>query len=520
MAYVPNQLPKEEENQFAPTGATTPNPIPPQTGGSAGSSSQGTGGAPGQATSTQFGSNAAKLSDYLKANEPQVGQFGQQVAGQLTDQYNKTMGNIDTGFGNFNQQVGQSYTPANQDQINQATTNPTEFAKNPENVKAFQSMYNDQYTGPQNFEGTDIYAGLNDNVNKSVENAGLTGSFSGLQTYLNNNLNTGSNSPGVQTLDTALLQRSPEASQAIQSAAAPYKNLTDYLAGKTQAGNAAVQNAKQTAQGISSGLKNQFSGEGGFIPTLQNDLTNRLNQTRQTQGTAANQAVADYQAGKATPEELKLLGFDTSDLSDKALTNSWQIINNLKNDYGADTNIDSIFTKQSPDVVYGSPGSVATPEEVARMQALGQLTGQDYSQFIGGTSPNGSVVNTNKQALGALGPNLNARDSDNILQHASQITNFSDWDGGPAPDMASFMNAIRTSAEASLSREDKMAGKQPDYQAAMDNVYDRALQSGDQTLIHALQRAGFHQSSGTGTVGTETNPGTLRASGTQTPGVY
>src|SRR5690242_8717920 len=110
MAYVPQQIPDEEQNKFANPNQTTPNPIPPQGTGSAGAGAGGRA-APGMGTPTQFGSNAAKLSDYLKANEEQVGQFGQQVAGDLTNRYNQTMGNINQGFGDFNQQLQANYTP-------------------------------------------------------------------------------------------------------------------------------------------------------------------------------------------------------------------------------------------------------------------------------------------------------------------------------------------------------------------------------------------------------------------------
>lgn len=278
MAYIPKQIPEDEQNQFGRTEDTTPNPIPPQGGGSSGTGIQGQGQggvAPGQASSTQFGSNAAKLSDYLKANEPQVAEFGNQVAGKLNEGYNTAKGAIDQGYAGFNQQVNQGWNQPDQDKINQAISNPTEFAKDPNNVSSFQGWYNNEYKGPQNFEGSDTYSGINNKVSQAVQNAGMVNNQQGLTSYLNNFMGTGNNTPGMQTLDTALLQRSPDARSTIQNAAKPYEGLNNYLGAKTSEANQGVQSAQQQANQTRQSLQNQFTGEGGIIPTFQKGLTDR-----------------------------------------------------------------------------------------------------------------------------------------------------------------------------------------------------------------------------------------------------
>src|ERR1700687_1200105 len=173
MAFVPSaQLPPEEQNQFSPTGITTPNPIsqmPPTSGGSAG---QGQGGGnPSQATSTQAGTATSKLGDYLSANAPQVQQQAGQIAGQLGTQYGQVKGDVGNAVNQFGQQVQSGYTAANPDLLS-GLNNPSEFVKNPENVQKFQAQYNDNYKGPQNFEGTNAYSNINNEVNSAVEKAG------------------------------------------------------------------------------------------------------------------------------------------------------------------------------------------------------------------------------------------------------------------------------------------------------------------------------------------------------------
>ncbi len=245
MAYVPKQVPEEEKNQFANPNETTPNPVPPQGAGSAGTGGQS---APGMGTSTQFGSNAAKLSDYLNANKEQVAEFGNKVAGNLNQGYDQTMGSINQGFGDFNNQVSQGYEHPGQEFINEAVSNPADFIKDQNKASQFQKLYNNQYAGPSSFEGTDFYSNVNKQINKAKEDSSLASSPAGLGTYLNNYMGTANNSPGIQTLDTALLQRSPEASKSIRDAASRYGNLSDYLGQKTGEANASVGQARTSAE--------------------------------------------------------------------------------------------------------------------------------------------------------------------------------------------------------------------------------------------------------------------------------
>jgi len=267
MAYVPKQLPDDQENQFARTDPTTPYPAP------VGGGSSGSGTAPGAGTSTQFGSNAAKLTDYLKANEPQIQEFGQEVAGKLNETYNQAKSAVDEGFGSFNQSIQGGYTPNDPTLVNQAIQNPSGFTSTPGNVQKFQSLYNNQYTGPQSAEGSEMYANVNNQVNKAVQDAALVGSEGGMNTYLDQFGGT-NKTQGMKTLDTALLQRSPTARNAIQSAAQPFQGLTDYLSGKVTDSNKAIANAKteaSTSRDATRAAAGQASSS--FNTGLQNQLT-------------------------------------------------------------------------------------------------------------------------------------------------------------------------------------------------------------------------------------------------------
>lgn len=281
MAYIP-QLPENQKNQFARDEESTATPTPPQTGGSAGEGGggQGSGAAPGVGTSTQFGSNAAKLSDYLKANQPQVEAYGQEVAGDLGKRYSSAMGAIDTGFGNFNQAVNQGYAKQNQDLVNQAASNPSQFIKDPNNVSQFKSLWNNEYKGPQNFQSFGDYSNINDTVNKAVQDASLVGSQGGLESYLKNFMGAKQTTGGMNALNTALLQRSPESRTAIQQAAVPFQNLSSYLSGKEAEGNKSVADAKTAAQQAQEATRNKFVGPGGVLEAFGKGVDDKTAQAR------------------------------------------------------------------------------------------------------------------------------------------------------------------------------------------------------------------------------------------------
>lgn len=405
MAYVPRQLPEDQENQFGRTDATTPEPAPAG-GGSAGS---GGGEAPGVGSSTQFGSNAAKLSDYLKANQGQVADFGQQVAGKLTGEYDATRGAIDQGFNTFNQDVQGGYTPPDPTRFNTAVTDPAAFVKDQKNVQDFQNWYNPTYGGPQDFESSNVYSNLNNQVNRAVENAGLVNDEAGLGTFLNNFMNNGTQTTqGMRALDTALLRKSPEASQTIRNAAAPYKNLSTYLGETAQKANKSIQDTKQAAAQSGENVRNAFLGPQGAVPTFQKDIEDRTKQLQETSTQRAKRVrdllggPSDIFADQAEIDRLVSEGVIAPDYGsniftqgefDKALADlgltpeDWQSIKGKQNiaaqGYGTEIpgmniNFLDYLTQQNPDAA-NRLSTVGTVDDYARAAALAQLTGQPLS---------------------------------------------------------------------------------------------------------------------------------------------
>lgn len=284
MAFVNPAIDESEQNKFGGTGVTTPNPqdeAPPESGSTgAGASGTGAGAAPTQATSTQFGSSASKLSDYLSANAPQVESMGSSISGELGTQYGKLQGDINKAGSDFGSAVQGGYTPANQELVNQAASNPAEFAKDPNNISNFQKQLNNSYTGPQNFEGFEPYGKVQGDVASAVQGAGLLNSTGGLSSYLQNKAQ-GTYTPGMNTLDTTLLQASPNASKMVKDATKPYEGLTDYLNQTAQNSNKLVDPAKQAAAQTGQYARDQFAPvtqqfQQGLTSNAANQEANRL----------------------------------------------------------------------------------------------------------------------------------------------------------------------------------------------------------------------------------------------------
>lgn len=303
MAFVNPAIDESEQNKMGATGVTTPNPqgeAPPESGSTgAGSSGTGAGAAPTQGTSTQFGSSASKLSDYLSANAPQVESMGTNISGELGTQYGKLQGDINKAGSDFGSAVSGGYTPANQELVNQAASNPTDFVKDPNNVSNFQKQMNNSYTGPQNFEGFEPYGKVQGDVQNAVQGANLLNSTGGLSSYLQNKAQ-GTYTPGMNTLDTTLLQANPNASKMVQDATKPYEGLTDYFNQTAQNANKLVDPAKQVAAQTGQYVKDQFAPvtqqfQQGLTSNAANQEANRL-----AYNTASNANQSSAQAKRAS----------------------------------------------------------------------------------------------------------------------------------------------------------------------------------------------------------------------------
>jgi len=411
MAFDPNQQDPNQQNQQNPLLAQTMPMTSSAPGAGPAAAPAGKGTAP-QATPTQPFQN---LSAYLSANAPQITQQANQIAGNLNDVYGQTKTGIDTGVKDFGNQVTAGYTAPNPDVVKNASENPSAFVSDPNNVKAFQSLYNDTYSGPANFESTGAYGDINANVNKAISQANLLNSPEGVQTYFqNNNPNA---TKGGNILDTVLLQGSPEAYTTVQNAAKPFSSLSDYLNQGVTASDQAAQTAQKTADQTAADVRNKFTGANGIIPTFQSGLDTRLASTLSDAQSRADRIKKYFQDLDST-KGLSSLNWNTGNKSGAGLTPE-DILSNINNkDFesmginpatdieGYNTSARSLdplvfntrlgelngsilapfnssdyLQQQSPEATI-TRSNVATPDEYSEAAALQTLTGNDLSSWL------------------------------------------------------------------------------------------------------------------------------------------
>lgn len=426
MAFVP-----EEDKQNQPQqGQANPAQLPVSTASAPGAGPSAGGKA--QAAQSNPQQPFQSLNAYLTANAPQITAQGNKIAGDLTSQYGQVTNDINKATGDFGTRVQSGYAQPNADIGKNAASDPTAFAAKPENVKAFQSLYNDVYSGPENFESSSGYGDLAKEVSGAQQKANLLNTTPGLETYFqgqNPNATAGGN-----TLDSVLLQGNPEAYTSVQNAAKPYAGLMDMLTQSSATANAAVPQAKQAASDTATALRNQFTGEGGVIPSFQKEFNTNLTNARDTATKTSNAAQSDFLSGKATPEDLAVLGLTPAEYS--RLTENQGI---LQKDFNAPMDLGSYFnTPQQADVAI-NPSNFASSSDYQKAQALSQLTGMDLTSFLNpadsgqaGTAPK-NLVNFHGNPTNDATSSLTKQDTDFLTQDKNNPIQVL-YSGSPATD--------------------------------------------------------------------------------------
>ena len=398
-------LPISEENQQAPGGQTTNAPSaapPPQTGGSAGAASSAPAKGVTAGSPTQFGSSASKLGDYLSTNAPNITNQANTLAGTLNQQYGALNQGITDAANQFGQQVQGGYAASNPDTVNQAIANPSQFASDPNNVKAFQGQYNDTYTGPTSFEATTPYSNIQNQVSQAVQQGQLVQTPAGLQTYLQGL--GGNPTQASSTLDTLLMQGNPQAQQTINQAAGQFGNLTGQLSTAAQGADQSVVDAQNAAQTAQAAAQSQFNPA---IANWQDALNNTVAQN-EAQRTAYNQnqnsLLSAVQSGgeSLTPAQLTALG--NPDYNQINAFNNDVALGNQNYGGVGNVNLANFLTGSvSPDNTVATAANSATPTDYANANAFSQLVGSNFNNPLPSTPESPWTLPTSTAGLNISG---------------------------------------------------------------------------------------------------------------------
>jgi len=357
----------------------------PTASSSSGTGSTNTASAPGAAPSAPW----QNISSYLNANAGQAGNVADTIAGNLQSQYNTANQGIQQAQQNFGQQIESARVPLNSDVATRAAQTPGQFVQNPNDVAAFQKMFNASYGGPQDFSHTQDYSDLQGKVLAAQKQASLVNQGTpGLMTLLQQaeGANGANPTQGVTALDSLLLQEDPNNFTKVSDAAKPFGSLTDYLSSTQQGLDTAAQNAAKEAAATQSSLQNQFLGQGGVAPSFQNKLNQEL-QGAVGKAKDYNQTIADTIAALAAGQPLQNT-YPNWVQSNIDPSGTLQALNPYGTGGGIFQNmLGNGFPGVAPGMLaqfynapkqLNTPGleNVMTPQELADAQALNQLLGQ------------------------------------------------------------------------------------------------------------------------------------------------
>lgn len=395
MAYVDNT---ENDPNKQPAGGSNPgadNSDAPST--EPATSSGDVASAPVQATGQGVAAqpNASKapqfqnLGAYLSANAPQTAKMGQNIATGLQNTATQTQGAIDQAQGQFNNAVKQGSTSLDQNLLNQATSDPTKFASDSNNVKTIQGYLNSSYKGPTDFSQSNGYGNLASSVQNAVQQGQNANAPGGLQQLVSSQEKAPT--AGIQNLDALLLKQSPDAQSAIQNAAKPLTGLGDYLTNASNTANSAATNAADITAKVAPTVQQAFAP---VTQNFQQGLT-AAQQQAENQRNAYNTSLNEANQ-KISPAQAALKAFGAS--------------------IGQDINSPfSSILGLSPNNQQTTLENTATPEQFAEDQALSQLLGSGYN-----TSLNPSLAN-NAGSFTASNPlNLNYGDLESNAYKAAQ----------------------------------------------------------------------------------------------------
>jgi hypothetical protein len=362
MAYVPtdpNLLDEEEEERRRQE--TVPGTSAPGDGGEAPVDA-----GPGGGTTAAGIEPFTNINAYLDANREQAAELSGKLAGKLTEEEQKIRGDIGKTGEETQAQIAQNRVSADEGLVNRALEKPTDFVKNQADLEAFTKMRDASYQGPRSI-AENRAAELSGQVREGQRRAGLVDTEEGrselLRLYGNNP------TQGQVMLDQLLLGADPNSRQTLSAAANPFSSLDEYLDEVSGQARTAGEAADSDATAARNLVSSRLSGEGGAIPAFQSDLQRRLAQRKdqEVQELAAmKQGLSNFYL---TPEQMTGAGLTQEELIRMRDKNRA-----LANHYQQPEDVLQFLTERSPDEAY-TVGNVATPEDVARYNALAQLAG-------------------------------------------------------------------------------------------------------------------------------------------------
>jgi hypothetical protein len=412
MAYVP----KKDEEQEDPSKQGQPQTVPGTE--SAGMTPQNATAPDGKSPNQSGMSSFTDVSSYLDANKDQGQQLANQVGQNLQQEGQGAQQAADQAVGSFESAVDAGTMRPNQDEVNAAAANPTEYAKDNDKAVKFTAAATGTYNGPSKLEELNDYLDAQNKTKKATQDFGLVDTDSGQRQLVGALEKNPTN--GQAAFDQMIFGQNPDAVQKVKDTVSGFGDLNNYLSGKStaaasfadQAANdrAATQKMIQdTFGGAKTGIRSDVSSA---VAAKQAALANMI------AGMTTGGGLADY---NWTPEELQAAGITAQDLADID-----KYAGTLKGDYGDVVDPSKYFsTSYIPGEV--TDANTIMPEQMSRYSALSSLMGMpnDYindAQKTATTPVPQKLGDLNTNALfGDIKSNLSAKDQATLDQFTNDL---------------------------------------------------------------------------------------------------
>ena len=364
MAYVP--LTPEEEELLKQQAAGAPIAV---AGTEGALTPQSAGRSPNQTRMSPF----TDVASYLDANKEQGIGLGQKVNERISQEGTAAKAGAEEVSGSFKSAVDAGTFRPNEEEVNAAAADPIKYSATPENVGRFNNAAKGIYTGPAALEELPGYTPAQSAAEKANRTSKLLDSTAGRQELVSGFQKNPTR--GKSSFDAMIFGQNPDAIASAKETAVQFGDLENFLAGKAAEAGAYAGQAAADRDASKAMITEKFTGEGGAMPTLKNDVDTAVQSRRQALSDIISglpSQIGDY---SWTPDELKALGIDESAVAGLA-----PYASTLQGQHGVSIIPSSYFSQEViPD--YVTPENTVTPEQIAKYNALAALLGQE-SDFI------------------------------------------------------------------------------------------------------------------------------------------
>lgn len=366
------------------------------------------------------------LQSYLSANKEQASDMANRVVGNIENQGSQAKSAVDSIQSGFKSKVDESVVRPNDNLINEAASNPTEFIKDQDRVQQFTKMRDAQYKGPVNLVDEAGFADAQKKAQNVQSRLKATETEAGRFGLVQEQFGKPTYTRGQQRLDQLLLQNDPTAKQKFADVRNQLSGLDEYLNRAATTASSYAQQAKQDTENARQMVENRFLGTQGLVPQFKNDLDYRAQKIQEDAGARAQMAESIIKGIIGGVPTTKLGTEDDSAavyrnaLSDLGV-NQDQVNTllakqkELKDSYGAEFDpMEFLQRVSSPSDI--TRDTVASADEYARYQALRQLLGLEDQYFMDstrlGTATPDTVDYKYEDALNAVTGRLTQAEAD------------------------------------------------------------------------------------------------------------